>query len=112
VDSGTLKTYFNITGYIPNLYGADLNSLAFRAQGIESEVQWQPLSRVFLRAGYTYLDAVVQQSFSSDAIAARNGYASVNPNIPGLAIGESPFVGARPFRRPPHTGFFDAQYTG
>jgi vitamin B12 transporter len=112
VDSGTLKQYFGITGYIPNFYGADLNSLAFRAQGIETELQWQPFTRFFVRGGYTYLDAVVEQSFSSDAIAARNGYASENPNIPGIAIGESPFVGARPFRRPPHTGFFAAQYTG
>src|SRR6185437_174595 len=29
-----------------------------------------------------------------------------------IAIGaESPLIGARPFRRPPHTGFFSAQYT-
>jgi iron complex outermembrane receptor protein/vitamin B12 transporter len=112
VDSGTLKQYFGITGYIPNFYGADLNSLAFRAQGIETELEWRPTAHFFIRGGYTYLDAIVEQSFSSDAVAARNGYASENPNIPGIAIGESPFVGARPFRRPPHTGFFAAQYTG
>ncbi len=112
VGSGTLKKYFGITGNIPNLYGADLNSLAFRAQGFETELQWQPLTRLFLRGGYTYLDAIVEQSFSSDAIAAQGGYASQNPNIPGINIGESPFIGARPFRRPPHTGFFAVQYTG
>jgi vitamin B12 transporter len=111
VDSGTLKQYFGITGYIPNFYGADLNSLAFRAQGIETEVQWRPDAHIYVHGGYTYLDAIVEQSFSSDAIAAENGYASENPNIPGIAIGESPFVGARPFRRPPHTGFFAAEYT-
>ena len=25
---------------------------------------------------------------------------------------EGPLIGARPFRRPPHTGFFAVQYTG
>ena len=112
VGSGTLKKYFGITGNIPNFYGADLNSLAFRAQGAETELQWQPTARVFVRGGYTYLDAIVEQSFSSDAVAAQGGYASMNPNIPGIAIGESPFIGARPFRRPPHTGFFAVQYIG
>ncbi|HKO19834.1 MAG TPA: TonB-dependent receptor [Acidobacteriaceae bacterium] len=111
VDSGTLKNYFGITGFIPNFFGADVNSLAFRAQGFESELQWQPTAHIFARGGYTYLDAVVEQSFSSAAVAARGGYAAVNPNFPSIPIGSSPFVGARPFRRPPHTGFFTVQYT-
>src|SRR5690348_5390329 len=35
-----------------------------------------------------------------------------HPILPVSALGaESPLVGARPFRRPPHTGFFSAQYT-
>jgi vitamin B12 transporter len=111
VDSGTLKAYFGISGFIPNFYGADLNSLAFRAQGFEGELQWQPTAHIFARGGYTYLDAVVEQSFSSAAIAARGGYAAVNPSYPNIPIGSSPFGGARPFRRPPHTGFFTVQYT-
>jgi len=111
VDSGTLKQYFGITGFIPNFYGADINSLAFRAQGFETELQWQPTAHLFARGGYTYLDAVVEQSFSSSAIAASSGYAPVNPSFPNIPIGSSPFVGARPFRRPPHTGFFVVQYT-
>jgi vitamin B12 transporter len=111
VDSGTLKKNFGITGFIPNFFGADINSLAFRAQGIEGEIQWQPTSHLFARAGYTYLDAVVEQSFSSSAVAAQAGFASVNANFPNIPIGSSPFVGARPFRRPPHTGFFTVQYT-
>jgi vitamin B12 transporter len=42
-----------------------------------------------------------------------NGTANNNPNLPGIAIGaEGPLIGARPFRRPPHTGFFAVQYTG
>ncbi len=112
VGAGTLRQYFGIAGSIPNFYGADVGSLAFRAQGLETEIDWRPGSRWMVRGGWTYLDAVVEQSFSSDEIAARGGYASQNPNIPGVAIGESPFVGARPFRRPPHTGFFAVQYEG
>ncbi len=89
-------------------FGIDLNSLAFRAQGAESEVEWRPRAHVFLRGGYTYLDAKVQQSFSSDALAP-----STNPAFPNISIGNfSPLVGARPFRRPPHTGFISATYSG
>jgi len=84
---------------------------AFRAQGFESELQWQPTAHLFARGGYTYLDAVVEQSFSSSAVAASAGYAPTNPSYPDIPIGSSPFVGARPFRRPPHTGFFLVQYT-
>ncbi len=89
-------------------FGIDLNSLAFRAQGAETEVEYSPRAHVFLRGGYTYLDAVVQKSFSSDALAP-----AFNPAFPGVAIGNySPLVGARPFRRPPHTGFVSATYAG
>lgn len=112
VDSGTLKQYFGISGSIPNFYGADTGSLAFRAQGFETEIDWRPSPRWSARGGWTYLDAVVEQSFSSDQIAVLGGYASENPNLPGIPIGESPFVGARPFRRPPHTGFFSVSYAG
>jgi iron complex outermembrane receptor protein/vitamin B12 transporter len=57
------------------------------------------------------LDAVVTQSFSSDAFS--NGTYNNNPNLPGIAIGANgPLIGARPFRRPPHTGFFAVQYEG
>ncbi len=87
-----------------------LNSLAFRAQGFETEIQYRPFSRLLLQGGYTYLDAVVLRSFSSDA--SSNGKSNNNPNLPSIAIGaESPLVGARPFRRPPHTGYFNVQYT-
>jgi vitamin B12 transporter len=113
VDIGALEQVF---GYPPSV--ADnlsqspyLNSLAFRAQGAEAEIEYRPFRRLFVHGGYTYLDAVVTQSFSSDAYS--NGTASNNPNLPGIAIGaEGPLIGARPFRRPPHTGFFAVQYTG
>jgi vitamin B12 transporter len=114
VASGDLETYFGITpANDAFFFGGEVNSLAFRAQGLETELQYQPFSRLFVRGGYTYLDTVVSQSFASDATAARQGFATMNPNIPGVAIGgSSPLVGARPFRRPPHTGFFAVQYSG
>ena len=113
VDYNGLQTYFGIPAPIADsIYEAYLNSLAFRAQGIETEVQWQAMSHLFVRGGYTYLDSVVTQSFATDALAARDGVPTENPNVPGVAIGaESPLVGARPFRRAPHTGFFAVQYT-
>jgi vitamin B12 transporter len=122
VDSGTLKQYFGINlcpatnpncGGGPNFYGADVGSLAFHAQGLESELQYQPFIRLFLRAGYTYLNAKVDQSFASSALSVlQGGYPEVNPAYPTIPIGSSPFVGSRPFRRPPNTGYFAVQYTG
>lgn len=89
-------------------FSLDLNSLAFRAQGIESTVEGGIGSNIFLRGGYTYLDSVVQRSFSSDNQALAGGYA---PTFDGIPVGiYSPLTGARPFRRPPHTGFFTATY--
>lgn len=112
VDPGALEQDF---GYSPslvaNVFTPYLNSLAYRAQGVESEILYRPFTRLFLHGGYTYLDAVVTQSFSSDAFSAGSYYE--NPNFPGVRIGaEGPLIGARPFRRPPHTGFFAVQYTG
>jgi iron complex outermembrane receptor protein/vitamin B12 transporter len=112
VDSGALEQLF---GYPPNVvdnvFSPYLNSLAFRAQGAEFETDWKPTARFLVRGGYTYLDAVVTQSFSSDAY--NDGQYSNNPNLPNIPIGaEGPLIGARPFRRPPHSGFFAAQYTG
>jgi iron complex outermembrane receptor protein/vitamin B12 transporter len=113
VDSNGLHAYFNIPIPVANdLFEGYENSLAFRAQGAEAEVQWQALKHLFVRGGYTYLNARVLQSFSTDAVAAQTGAPTVNPNLPNIAIGAlSPLVGARPFRRPPHTGFFAAQYS-
>lgn len=89
-------------------YSLDLNSLSYRAQGVESEVEYGLGRNIFMRGGYTYLDAVVQHSFSSDAVGP-----SYNPNYPTIPIGNyAPLVGARPFRRPPHTGFASVIYTG
>jgi len=109
VDSGTLLHVFGIDTSTAFIYGALLNTLAYRAQGFEGELQYAPSSHILLRGGYTYLASLVEQSFSSDAIA--NGAAAQNPNLPGIPIGAtSPLVGQRPFRRPPQTGFFSALY--
>jgi vitamin B12 transporter len=88
-------------------YALTLNSMAFRAQGLESEVEYGIGKNIFMRGGYTYLEGQVQRSFSSDAVGP-----STNPNIPGVLIGnDSPLIGARPFRRPPHTGFVGVSYS-
>ena len=95
---------------IRNAYSLDMNSLAFRAQGIEATVESGIGKNIFFRGGYTYLDSVVQHSFSSDNEALLGGYPDTFNGIPvGIY---SPLKGARPFRRPPHTGFFTASYTG
>jgi iron complex outermembrane receptor protein/vitamin B12 transporter len=85
-----------------------VNSEAYRAQGVETTVESGIGRNLFLRGGYTYLDGVVQRSFTSDNAALIGGYA---PTYNGIPIGAySPLVGARPFRRAPHTGFFSATY--
>ena len=113
VDYNGLQQYFGLPATVADqVFVAYLNSLAFRAQGLETEAQWQALKHVFVHGGYTYLASVVTQSFATDAAAAANGLPTTNPNLPGIAIGaESPLVGARPFRRAPQTGFFAVQYT-
>ncbi len=90
-------------------YGAYTNAQAFRALGAESELEYRLASHLFARAGYTYLDAVIQHSFSSDALTATYNRSSNFSNIP-IGI-YAPLDGARPFRRAPHSGYFALQYT-
>ncbi len=114
-----------LSSLIPGLTVAELgaynsyymNTQAFRAQGVETTVEGGIGRNIFLRGGYTYLDAVVQRSFTSDNEALVGGYAPTYPygctlgNSNCVAIGAfTPLKGARPFRRPPHTGFFTASY--
>jgi vitamin B12 transporter len=89
--------------------GAYINSLAFRSQGAEVELQYQLGSHLFARGGYTYTDASVQHSFSSDNLQPSFNTSSSFSNIPIGA--DSPLVGARPFRIAPHTGYFAISYT-
>jgi iron complex outermembrane receptor protein/vitamin B12 transporter len=89
--------------------GAYINSLAFRSQGLEFESEYKVSRHLYARGGYTYTDAVVQHSFSSD-----NLYPSFNTsfNFSITPIGaDSPLVGARPFRVAPHTGYFGLNYS-
>jgi vitamin B12 transporter len=91
-------------------FGAYVNSEAFRSQGVEFEMEYKINSWLFARGGYTYTDAVVQRSFSSDQGVGE----SFNPafNFGNIPIGAfSPLVGARPFRVAPHSGYFGLNYT-
>ena len=99
-----LEAFLNNNG----AYSLDVNSEDFRALGVETTAEAGLGRSIFLRGGYTYLDAVIQRSFSSDEQALLGGYA---PTYNGIPIGiYSPLVGARPFRRPPHTGFVTVTY--
>jgi iron complex outermembrane receptor protein/vitamin B12 transporter len=89
------------------LFGASINSLSYRAQGAEAEAEYKITRNLFARGGYTYLDAVVQKSFSSDALAP-----TFNPAFPTIPIGVfSPLRGSRPFRLAPHSGYFGLNYS-
>jgi iron complex outermembrane receptor protein/vitamin B12 transporter len=91
-------------------YELTLNSEAFRAQGAEATVEGGIGRNLFLRGGYTYLDAVVQRSFTNDDEALLGPIPTFTNGIP---IGPySPLQGARPFRSAPHTGFITATYAG
>jgi len=88
-------------------YELTINSEAFRAQGVETSVESGIGRNLFLRGGYTYLDAVVQRSFTNDDQALLGPI----PTFDGIPVGPyAPLEGARPFRRPPHTGYFTATY--
>jgi vitamin B12 transporter len=88
-------------------FGATVNSQILATQGAEIETEYKLNEHLFARGGYTYLDAVVERSFSSDALSP-----SFNPAFPTIPIGVfSPLKGARPFRRAPHTGYFGAYYS-
>lgn len=89
-------------------YGATVNSQAFRAQGAETELDYRLEQSLIARGGYTYLDAAVEHSFTSDAIGPSFNTAS---NFSTIPIGIfSPLVGARPFRRAPHSGYVAVIY--
>jgi iron complex outermembrane receptor protein/vitamin B12 transporter len=92
-----------------NAYSLTLNSMDFRALGIETTLEGGIGRNLFLRGGYTYLDSVVQKSFSSD----NEELLGIPPQtFDGIPVGiYSPLKGARPFRRPPHTGFVTASYS-
>jgi iron complex outermembrane receptor protein/vitamin B12 transporter len=89
-------------------YEQSLNTEAYRALGAETTVEGGIGRNIFLRGGYTYLDAVIQRSFTNSDVALLGPLPTYN----GIPIGpDSPLQGARPFRRPPHTGFITATFT-
>jgi len=67
-------------------YELTLNSEAFRAQGIESTVESGIGRNLFLRGGYTYLDAVVQRSFTNDDEALLGPIPTFTNGIPSGLI--------------------------
>ena len=80
------------------------DTLAYRTQGLESSMRYQPGPRLELTGSYTYLASLVEQS-SANAVS--------NPFLPGIPIGAlTALPGSRPFHRPPHNGSFAIQYTG
>jgi vitamin B12 transporter len=99
-----LSTFFNNN----SVFDLIANTQDYRAQGIESTVEGGIGKYLFLRGGYTYLDAVVQHSFSSDNEDLLNGFGFSYNGVPLGSV--SPLVGARPFRRAPHTGFISATF--
>ncbi len=86
-------------------FGAYVNASSFDAQGLETSAE-AALGRVRFMASYTFVDAEVTESFSGGVLAP-----AFNPAFPGIPIGQyAPLVGARPFRRPTHSGSFMAGY--
>ena len=80
------------------------NGMAYRAQGLETEMRYNPAARWLIVGGYTYLASVVERSAAT---------AVFNPNLPGVGIGATTaLVGARPFDRAPNVGFVTAEYSG
>lgn len=75
--------------------GAYVNSQSIRAKGLETSADVRVTSDFRMSGSYTYLDAVVNESFASSALRP-----SINPAFPGIPIGSSALVGHRPFRRP------------
>ena len=88
-------------------FGATINSSSFRALGVETEFVAQLNNGIRLQGEYTYLGAVVIESFSSGALEP-----AINPAFSGIPIGAfSPLVGNRPFRRAPHSGSLVVGYS-
>jgi iron complex outermembrane receptor protein/vitamin B12 transporter len=98
----------NVINTLNNSYAyAYVNTMAYRALGAELALEYNPAPNLMLRGGYTYLDTVTQKSFVDSAL-----FPDINPNYPNTPIGAfNPLVGARQFRRPPHTGYLVAAFS-
>jgi iron complex outermembrane receptor protein/vitamin B12 transporter len=88
-------------------FGAYVNSQSFTAQGLETTFEAAVARSFRVMASYTYLDAEVTESLSGGVLAP-----AINPAFPGIEIGQyAPLVGARPFRRPAHSGSLMVAYS-
>jgi vitamin B12 transporter len=89
-------------------FGAYVNSSSYRARGAEIAVDGKVRSHLIVSGAYTYLDAVVTQSFATSALRP-----AINPAYPGVPIGAfAPLVGGRPFRRAPNAASLRAAFVG
>lgn len=96
-------------------FGATFNSGDTRALGAETEIAVALGHDFNARAAYTYLDAKVERSDTSDAFDCSQPsqilFCAFNPAFPTIPIGAfAPLQGNRPFRRAPHTGSFTLSY--
>jgi vitamin B12 transporter len=83
-------------------FGAYVNASSDKFKGAQVQFVTELGHGLRAQANYTYLDGVVTQTFGAPAY---------NPAFPGIAIGAfEPLLGARPFRRPPHSGSFALYY--
>lgn len=86
-------------------FGAYVNASSFTAKGVETSAE-TAVGPVKVAGSYMFLDAEVTQSLSGGALSP-----AFNPAFPGVPIGAfEPLVGARPFRRPTHSGSLMVSY--
>jgi iron complex outermembrane receptor protein/vitamin B12 transporter len=86
-------------------FGAYVNSQSNDAHGVELSGEAR-LGRMKALGSYTFLDAIVTESFSSGALSP-----AVNPAFPGIKIGQfGPLAGNRPFRRAANSGSLVLSY--
>ena len=86
-------------------FGAYVNSQSNTSSGVEMSAE-AVLGPVTIIGAYTYVDAIVTESFGSGTLRP-----AINPAFPEIRIGQySPLVGGRPFRRPANSGSVVVSY--
>ena len=97
VPPAVAESTLNTTG------GAYVNATSERMKGAELEYKMDLGHGLLFQGEYTYLDGVITKAF---------GNAAFNPAFPTIPIGAfSPLLGARPFRRAPHSGSLSLIYS-
>ena len=107
----------SLESLLSNAGDLDLNSQAFRAQGVESEVRIQRVQdfifarRLYLSgcggAALLYLRCAATRHLTPACLVNRRRPSRRCPSAPSTRC-----VGARPFQRPPHTGYGAVSYSG